>query len=198
MGGEKGTKQKQKIKFVEEIRQLLPLEESFDVTERNITIGGKDAYLYFAVGFVKDHLLQLMITDFQNISPSDMKDMNTAGDFIKRKIPFIQLNEVYTSRMAAINVLSGMTALVVEGFNTIILMDLRNYPARSIAEPDKEKSLRGCVQHGFDPQAYTGFKSGLPYDERWPVFKDGRLSGLYEGTGKGRRGQRDHRKDQGY
>ena len=148
MGGEKGTKQKQKIKFVEEIRQLLPLEESFDVTERNITIGGKDAYLYFAVGFVKDHLLQLMITDFQNISPSDMKDMNTAGDFIKQKIPFIQLNEVYTSRMAAINVLSGMTALVVEGFNTIILMDLRNYPARSIAEPDKEKSLRGA-RDGF-------------------------------------------------
>ncbi len=148
MGGEDRDSQKRTLKFQEEIRQLLPVGESFDITERNLTIGGKEAYLYFAVGFVKDHQLQIMITDFQNISPSDMKAMNSAGDFIKRKIPYTQLNEVYTSRMAAISILSGMTALVIEGYNSIITMDLRSYPARSIEEPDKERTLRGA-RDGF-------------------------------------------------
>ncbi|HOA43205.1 MAG TPA: hypothetical protein PKG53_07150, partial [Bacillota bacterium] len=68
----KSTDQKPKIKLVEEIREILPINESFDITERNLTIGGKEAYLYFTVGFVKDHQLQLVITDFQNISTSDM------------------------------------------------------------------------------------------------------------------------------
>ena len=124
MSNGKGTNQKQQLKFVEEIQKLLPLEESFDVTERNITIGGKEAYIYFTVGFVKDHQLQLMITDFQNISPSDMKNMKSAGDFIKRKIPYIELNEVYTPRMAVIDILTGMTALVIEGYNSIIIMEI--------------------------------------------------------------------------
>ena len=48
-----------------------------------------------------------MITDFQNISTSDMKNMATAGDFIKRKIPTVELTEVYTPKMAVINILSG-------------------------------------------------------------------------------------------
>lgn len=148
MGGGKKTDQKVNLKFIEEIRQLLPINESFDITERNLTIGGKEAYLYFAVGFVKDYQLQLMITDFQNISPSDMKDMSTANDFIRRKIPTVELSEVYTARMAVINILSGMTALVVEGYNSIIVMDLRSYPARGIEEPDKERTLRGA-RDGF-------------------------------------------------
>ena len=148
MGGrkrkdQKSTDQKPKIKLVEEIRELLPINESFDITERNLTIGGKEAYLYFTVGFVKDHQLQLMITDFQNISTSDMKNMNTAGNFIKRKIPTVELTEVYTPRMAVINILSGKTALIIEGYNSIIVMDLRSYPERGIEEPDKERTLRG-------------------------------------------------------
>lgn len=144
----KSTDQKPKIKLVEEIREILPINESFDITERNLTIGGKEAYLYFTVGFVKDHQLQLVITDFQNISTSDMKNMATAGDFIKRKIPTVELTEVYTPKMAVINILSGKTALIIEGYNSIIVMDLRSYPQRGIEEPDKERTLRGS-RDGF-------------------------------------------------
>ncbi len=148
MSGGKRNEEKQKSGFIEEIRELLPIGESFDITERKLTIGGKDASIYFTVGFVKDHQLQIMITDFQNISPSDMKAMSCAGDFIKRKIPTVEVSEVYTPRIAVINILSGMTVLVVDGYDSIIVMDLRSYPARSIEEPDKERTLRGA-RDGF-------------------------------------------------
>ena len=37
----KSTDQKPKIKLVEEIREILPINESFDITERNLTMGEK-------------------------------------------------------------------------------------------------------------------------------------------------------------
>ena len=35
---------------------------------------------------------------------------------------------------------SGLTPLVVEGTDKIIIMDMREYPGRSVSEPEKEKS----------------------------------------------------------
>ena len=43
---------------------------------------------------------------------------------------------------------SGLTPLVVEGTDKIIIMDMREYPGRSVSEPEKEKSLRGA-KDGF-------------------------------------------------
>lgn len=37
---------------------------------------------------------------------------------------------------------SGLTPLVVEGTDKIIIMDMREYPGRSVSEPEKEKSIR--------------------------------------------------------
>ncbi len=43
---------------------------------------------------------------------------------------------------------AGLTPLVVEGTDKIIIMDMREYPGRSVSEPEKEKSLRGA-KDGF-------------------------------------------------
>ena len=148
MNGVNKSGHKQGIRFVEELRELLPVKESFDITERNLTIGGREAFLYFTVGFVKEQQLQLMIADFQSITPFDIKNMDSMKDLIKNKIPSAGLSEVYTAGLAVVNILSGMTALVIDGYNTIIVMDIREYPSRSISEPDKERTLRGA-RDGF-------------------------------------------------
>lgn len=43
---------------------------------------------------------------------------------------------------------TGLVPLVVEGLDDIIIMDARHYPARSVEEPEKEKTLRGA-KDGF-------------------------------------------------
>ena len=43
---------------------------------------------------------------------------------------------------------SGLVPLIVEGLDQIIIIDARNYPSRSVEEPEKEKSLRGA-KDGF-------------------------------------------------
>jgi stage V sporulation protein AF len=134
--------------LAEEIRELLPIDESFDITERKIYIGGKESYIYLTVGFVKDHQLQLMMTNFQNISNLDMEAIATPTDFLKHKVPYAEAYLIYTPMAAVVDILSGMTALVIEGYNCAIIMDLRNYPARGVEEPDKERTLRGS-RDGF-------------------------------------------------
>ena len=46
------------------------------------------------------------------------------------------------------NVLSGVTCLFIEGYEACIAIDAGTYPARSVEEPDKDKSLRGS-RDGF-------------------------------------------------
>ena len=46
------------------------------------------------------------------------------------------------------NVLSGVSCLFIEGYASCIAIDTRTYPARSVEEPDKDKSLRGS-RDGF-------------------------------------------------
>ena len=44
--------------------------------------------------------------------------------------------------------LSGVSCLLIDGFNKAILIDAREYPARNVQEPEKYKVLRGS-RDGF-------------------------------------------------
>ena len=44
--------------------------------------------------------------------------------------------------------LSGVTLMFVDGFENAILIDCRNYPARNVQEPWKDRVLRGS-RDGF-------------------------------------------------
>ena len=45
-------------------------------------------------------------------------------------------------------ILSGVLALFIDGYESCIMIDCRTYPARSVDEPEKDKSLRGS-RDGF-------------------------------------------------
>ncbi len=46
------------------------------------------------------------------------------------------------------SLLSGETCVFIDGYRACIVIDCRTYPARSVEEPDKDKSLRGS-RDGF-------------------------------------------------
>jgi stage V sporulation protein AF len=49
---------------------------------------------------------------------------------------------------ASTGVLSGATLLVLDGIKDLLLIDTRTYPARSISEPEKDRTMRGA-KDGF-------------------------------------------------
>lgn len=126
-----------------QLSRLLPTEESFDVVERTVIIGGRSAWLYFVDGFIKDEVMQRILTDFFKITAQQMQQIPSADDFSRMEVPYVEVTTEPDPQAAADAVLSGQTALYIQGFDRFLLLDLRTYPTRSVEEPEKEKTLRG-------------------------------------------------------
>ena len=128
-------------KNVDYMNQMLPVEDSFDIVQRDIQIGGKDATFYFIDGFTKDESMLKIMDSFFNIKEGDMpKD---AAAFATTCIPYVEVDVIGDFDQIFRNLLSGVTCLFIDGYQACLAIDCRTYPARSVDEPDKDKSLRG-------------------------------------------------------
>lgn len=128
------------------MNQMLPVEDSFDIVQRDIQIGGKDATFYFIDGFTKDESMLKIMDSFFNIKEGDMpKD---AAAFATTCIPYVEVDVIGDFDQIFQNLLSGVTCLFIDGYQACLAIDCRTYPARSVDEPDKDKSLRGS-RDGF-------------------------------------------------
>ena len=145
---EKDTK-KLRISFEENIaymNEILPVKESFDVIRREIIIGGKNAVFYFIDGFMKDEAMLKIMDSFLSVTEQDMPD--DVDDFVQKHVPYVEVDILEDFDQVIRNVLSGTTCLFIDGYKECICIDCRTYPARSVDEPDKDKSLRGS-RDGF-------------------------------------------------
>ena len=145
---EKDTK-KLSISFEENIaymNEILPVKESFDVIRREIIIGGKNAVFYFIDGFMKDEAMLKIMDSFLSVTEQDMPD--DVDDFVQKHVPYVEVDILEDFDQVIRNVLSGTTCLFIDGYKECICIDCHTYPARSVDEPDKDKSLRGS-RDGF-------------------------------------------------
>ena len=68
--------------------------------------------------------------------------------FVQKHVPYVEVDILEDFDQVIRNVLSGTTCLFIDGYKECICIDCRTYPARSVDEPDKDKSLRGS-RDGF-------------------------------------------------
>ena len=125
---------------------FLLLKDSFDIIQRDIYIGERAASFYFVDGFTKDETMLKILDSIMKVTKEDMPVDATA--FSRECIPYVEVDIIGDFDMVLTNVLSGITCLFVEGYEACIAIDCRTYPARSVEEPDKDKSLRGS-RDGF-------------------------------------------------
>lgn len=128
------------------MNQVLPVQDSFDIIQRDMIIGGREASFYFIDGFTKDESMLKIMDSFFKVQEADMPKSATA--FSKHCIPYVEVDIIGDFDQVLRNVLSGVTCLFIEGYEACIAIDCRTYPARSVEEPDKDKSLRGS-RDGF-------------------------------------------------
>lgn len=128
------------------MNSILPIKESFDLLQRDVIIGEKKCTFYFIDGFTKDESMQKLMTSFFAIKKEDMP--STATGFAKMALPYVEVDVIGDFDMIVRSLLSGVTCLFIDGYEACLLIDCRTYPARSVDEPDKDKSLRGS-RDGF-------------------------------------------------
>ena len=131
---------------VDYINAVLPIKESFDLIQRDIIIGERQSTFYFIDGFTKDETMQKLMSAFFAIKKDDMP--STATGFSKMAVSYVEVDVISDFDAIIKNILSGVTCLFVEGYEACIAIDCRTYPARSVDEPEKDKSLRGS-RDGF-------------------------------------------------
>ena len=71
-----------------------------------------------------------------------------AATFATTCIPYVEVEVIGDFEQIFRNLLSGVTCLFIDGYQACLAIDCRTYPARSVDEPDKDKSLRGS-RDGF-------------------------------------------------
>ncbi len=143
------SSRKLRASFEENIRymnEILPVKESFDIIRRDMVIGGKASVFYYIDGFIKDEVMLKIMDSFLSVTEEDMPD--DAEGFIRKQVPYVEVDITDEFDQVIRNVLSGPACLFVDGYSECIILDCRTYPARSVDEPDKDRSLRGS-RDGF-------------------------------------------------
>ena len=128
------------------MNQVLPVQDSFDIIQRDMLIGGRMASFYFLDGFTKDEVMLKIMDSLFKVTQENMPA--DATQFSRECIPYVEVDILGDFDDVLRNVLSGVTCLFIEGYEACIAIDCRTYPARSVEEPDKDKSLRGS-RDGF-------------------------------------------------
>lgn len=134
----------------QENKDLLDLrlhtDVNFDLLTREITVGERRACYYCIDGFIKDELMEKMLQYFIGLKKEDIPA--NADEMCKAYVPHVEVETEEDYEKIIKNILSGQFALIIEGFDKAIMIDARTYPARSVSEPEKDKTLRGS-KDGF-------------------------------------------------
>lgn len=128
------------------LAERLKPDTSFDVIYRVIEVGGRQACIYFLDGFCKDELMMKILQYFIDMKPENMP--GSAYEMAKRATPYVEVDLKDNWDDILLNILSGVFALFIDGYDRCVLIDSRTYPARGVEEPEKDKTLRGS-KDGF-------------------------------------------------
>lgn len=124
----------------------LSVDRNFDIVYRVIQIADRKACIYCVDGFVKDEVLEKILSFLFAKKPEDMPQ--DAHEFSKGLVPYTEVGLVRDADAVVTQLLSGITCLFVDGYQECITIDCRTYPTRSVDEPEKDRVLRGS-RDGF-------------------------------------------------
>ena len=99
----------------------LHTDRNFDVVYRVLTIGGKNACLYFIDGFTKDDTLLKLLQALSSIQADRMpKD---AHSFSKQYLPYGEIGLIRESSEMILQLLSGVSCLFIDGYDACLTID---------------------------------------------------------------------------
>ncbi len=123
-------------------KELRP-KENFDILTRTLAVGNEELTFFFIDGFAKDAQLGKLMMHLLSLPHAG------SAENLSRKLPQIEVDICEDMEQALTAVLSGQTALFGTNFGKkCILVDLRTYPTRGVAEPEGDKVMQGA-RDGF-------------------------------------------------
>ncbi|MFC4808433.1 spore germination protein [Paenibacillus sp. GCM10023250] len=133
--------------FKQKLEEEVGYKTSFDIVLREMTFGDRRVAFFFFNGFAKDTILTEVLKRLTYLQAEDYRAASF-HDFFRLYVPAIQVVEEQDWDNMMTNVLSGGTAMFVEGDDKVLLIDAKAFPARNPEEPTLERVVRGA-RDGF-------------------------------------------------
>jgi len=150
---------RENVKIVDSI--IRP-QKNFDIIKKPLKVGDGELMLYFIDGFVKDAIMQKLMTYIVSLKglgssvdgsaeawERNASAAQTASSFIHAHVPYVETEASSDLDMMIQMFLSGATLILGSSFGEYgIIVDARTYPARNTGEPEGDKVMRGA-RDGF-------------------------------------------------
>ena len=130
------------------ITSKLKLKKSFDLLKREILIGERKSYFFFVDGLIDDDFMEKILSRCLSIKKEEINATKNTTNFINKFIAHIEVDKENEINKIISNILTGFVAILIDGFDEAIILDIHSYPHREIEEPTKEQSLKGS-KNGF-------------------------------------------------
>ncbi|MBP1914688.1 stage V sporulation protein AF [Lederbergia galactosidilyticus] len=118
------------------------LGTSFDLDIRKLVILKKRVHLYTLNGLCDSLMITEIMKELQKLNDTE-KVTSKQYELIENRLSSSSVEPAKTMDEMVDQVLSGLMAVVVEGADRALIVDVRNYPGRQPEEPDTEKVVRG-------------------------------------------------------
>ena len=125
------------------LNDILGVGRNYDITSRELVVGGKHAHLYFLDGYGKDQVIERILAFILTLTPQQLQPIQTMDEFASH---FGTYGETVTEDQMeplVTSLLLGKCVLLIEGMDKALLFDAKMYPMRGIEEPADGKVLRG-------------------------------------------------------
>ena len=132
-------------KNVDIFTEITEPEKNMDLIVKNIQVGGKSAKLFMIDCFVKDELMEKLLEALMAVKEDDVPE---SPEQFADMIPHIEVDTEKSVRKAVTALMSGITIMLLEGYDVGFAIDCRTYPSRSVSVPWKNRVLRGS-RDGF-------------------------------------------------
>lgn len=137
---------------LQRIDSALGVGKSFDVIKKALWVADHKLTFYYLDGFVgpaMNKLLMFLAGLAKLDLPTEDAQEATVSAFSDRYLPFVETTVVKDGNSLLRAVLSGEALLVGDFFGAHgIVIDCRNYPARSVGEPENDRVMIGA-RDGF-------------------------------------------------
>ncbi len=124
------------------LKKYLGYKETFDLLVREFKIGERRAGLVYIDSFISGTDLTLIMKQFLDVPDSAFEDPSVTT-LLSRLIPYSEVSTETQLSKIADQIMAGPVALLVDGVNHAIVLDVRKYPDRNPSEPSLERVLRG-------------------------------------------------------
>ena len=124
-----------------QLDDLLGVGRNFDMVGREVRVGQRRARLWVVNGYAEDALIERMIGRL--LAVGSLKGVPDLAAFLAAYVTVPDAAAVTEVHDMVMGVFAGKTLLVIDGYDGGVLLDAKEYPTRSVQEPDSSKVLRG-------------------------------------------------------